>query len=43
VVGEFENMLPLYFVNASGITTITSCAPAVIARSIESGMASDFT
>jgi len=43
MVGEFENMLPLYFVNASGTTTIISRAPAAIARSIESGIASDLT
>ena len=43
VVGEFENMLPLYFVNASGMTTIISRAPAAMARSIESGIPSDFT
>ena len=43
VVGEFENMLPLYLVNASGMTTIISRAPAATARSIESGMASDLT
>jgi hypothetical protein len=43
MVGEFENMLPLYFVNASGMTTIISRAPAAMARSIESGTASDLT
>ena len=43
VVGEFENMLPLYLVNASGMTTIVSRAPAAMARSIESGIASDLT
>jgi hypothetical protein len=40
IVGEFENMLPLYFVNASGMTTISSRVPAAIARSIDSGMPS---
>ena len=43
MVGELENMLPLYFVKASGMTTIISRAPAPIARSMESGIASDLT
>ena len=43
VVGELENMLPLYRVKASGMTTIISRAPLAIARSIESGTASDLT
>ena len=40
IVGEFENMLPPYFVNASGRTTIIGRLPAAIARSMESGSAS---
>jgi len=40
MVGEFENMLPLYLVNASGRTTIIGRLPAAIARSIDSGSAS---
>ena len=38
-----RNMLPLLLVNASGMTTIISRAPAATARSMESGMASDLT